>query len=75
MGSAGGKSTKTAKNYAGAISGPISQWAIDNQLIQSPLAEIDTLLDFVSPIGTDEETSTNSSTITNLRSWDGSGKI
>lgn len=41
-----GKSAKTAKNYAGAISGPISQWAIDNELIQGPLAEIDTLLDF-----------------------------
>jgi len=41
-----GKSAKTAKNYAGAISGPISQWAIDNKLIQSPLTEINSLLDF-----------------------------
>ena len=41
-----GKSAKTAKNYAGAISGPISQWAIDYKLIQSPLTEINSLLDF-----------------------------
>ena len=41
-----GKSAKTAKNYAGAISGPISQWAIDNKLIQSPLTEINSVLDF-----------------------------
>ena len=41
-----GKSAKTAKNYAGAISGPISQWAIDNKLIQVALAEIDNLIEF-----------------------------
>jgi len=42
---ANGKSAKSAKNYAGAIEGPISQWAISSNLIQKSLVEIDSLFD------------------------------
>jgi len=41
-----GKSVKTAKNYSGAVFGPISKWAVDNGLITNSIAEIDNLKSF-----------------------------
>lgn len=41
-----GKSAKTARNYSGTIVGPISQWAMENGLIECSIAEIEDLVDF-----------------------------
>jgi hypothetical protein len=41
-----GKSVKTAKNYVGAISGPISRWVVENDLSKTPLVEIDDVVEF-----------------------------
>ena len=43
-----GKSEKTARNYAGAIRGPISNWALDNQLTKQSLVEFVDVLKFES---------------------------
>ena len=43
-----GKSEKTARNYAGAIRGPISNWALDNQLTKKSLVEFVDVLKFES---------------------------
>ena len=42
------KSEKTARNYAGAIRGPISNWALDNQLTKQSLVEFVDVLKFES---------------------------
>ena len=41
-----GKSEKTARNYAGAIRGPISAWANENGLTNKALMDFDQLLEF-----------------------------
>ena len=41
-----GKSEKTAKNYSSTIFGPISQWAIDNNLSEGSLADIEGVVEF-----------------------------
>ena len=41
-----GKSPKTARNYAGAIQGPITQWALDNNLTKLRLFEFEDVIDF-----------------------------
>ena len=41
-----GKSPKTARNYAGAIDGPISQWAVENHLTDHSLSEYENVVDF-----------------------------
>lgn len=41
-----GKSAKTARNYAGAISGPLSKWVVDNNLAKFPITDISNVIEF-----------------------------
>ena len=41
-----GKSAKTSRNYDSTIRGPISKWAIENNLSELPLGEFEDVLEF-----------------------------